>query len=396
MAWSWNSHCSFFHSKISTRIPTIIPPGSPSRKIFGFGPSIIPTASTTMMKRSFHIWRRGESVRVPAVVSSRLGRLEEDWDGCSCFCQIQSQQRRWFGKKKKKLSTSENAIRRRERKRTWHRGLIGNTESQRGSVLGHETKIGVDHVILLKLDLEEVSKRELYVMNQNVQKWIDIPGVQSVTVGSIFVKRQWMEDRTGDYNHYIRLRFDGVKALKKCNNHPMYVECIQKVIRPLLYGTLPLIVNCDADMILATQKNTNDNAPADNTNADDDNHKEDNDDDDDDDDDDHTENNNIHDNNHENENSNNHENDNNDMDDTFPLPDHIQNAPSVRKIANAMRDSTFLRHDSSSSSRMSSSSSSSSSSHTVRRVVPMKRNSTTTTQRPFQKRKGVPPPANGE
>jgi hypothetical protein len=197
--------------------------------------------------------------------------------------------------------------------------LMGNTDSQRGSILGRETTIGVDHLILLEINREDITKRQIHIMIQNVQKWIEIPGVQSVTVGSIFVKRAWMEDRTHGYTHYIRVRFDGVRAMKKCNSHPTYIECIQKIVRPLL-SQPPLIVNCDADMILAKKI---DDPSANTTTTTTSTH-------------------------------------NNSNCTTVTFPEHNHVPTSVRNITTAMRTSTFMKQDHHHTPSSSSSSSSSS------------------------------------
>jgi hypothetical protein len=115
-----------------------------------------------------------------------------------------------------------------------------------------EEGAGVDHVVLLKIK-GYASKKDIRKMYERVKGLTEINGVKSVIVGESFVKHRWMEDRRDGYTHYIRVRLNSIKALKKYTNHPIHLSVVAEAIRPLLEEP-PLAIDCDAPEVVSKEE----------------------------------------------------------------------------------------------------------------------------------------------
>ena len=93
---------------------------------------------------------------------------------------------------------------------------------------------GVDHIVLLKLK-SDVTERQIQSLKDGAASLVKIDGVESVTVGSMFVE-DWMQDRRGDQsiNYGIRVRLASKECLKVYQSHPDHVKVIKENIAPLL------------------------------------------------------------------------------------------------------------------------------------------------------------------
>lgn len=93
---------------------------------------------------------------------------------------------------------------------------------------------GVDHIVLLKLR-SDVTDEQIQALHDGVASLVQIDGVDSATVGSMFVE-DWMQDRRGDQgiNYGIRVRLANKESLKTYQTHPDHVRVIKENIAPLL------------------------------------------------------------------------------------------------------------------------------------------------------------------
>ena len=93
---------------------------------------------------------------------------------------------------------------------------------------------GVDHIVLLKLK-SDVTEKQIQSLKDGAASLVKIDGVESVTVGSMFVD-DWMQDRRGDQsiNYGIRVRLASKECLKVYQSHPDHVKVIKENIAPLL------------------------------------------------------------------------------------------------------------------------------------------------------------------
>lgn len=93
---------------------------------------------------------------------------------------------------------------------------------------------GVDHIVLLKLR-SDVTEEQIQALNDGVASLVKIDGVESATVGSMFIE-DWMQDRRGDQgiNYGIRVRLTSKECLKNYQIHPDHVRVIKENIAPLL------------------------------------------------------------------------------------------------------------------------------------------------------------------
>ena len=112
---------------------------------------------------------------------------------------------------------------------------------------------GVDHVALLKINLSETTKNGVRTLRKGAQKLATIDGVESVTVGEVFVDPLG-EDRTSGYNYYMRVRLSSVEKLKSFASDPLHKELYRK-IDPILKGP-PLAVDCAAAAVSASTLRT--------------------------------------------------------------------------------------------------------------------------------------------
>lgn len=96
--------------------------------------------------------------------------------------------------------------------------------------------IGVDHIVLLKLR-SDVTDDQIQALHDGVASLAQIDGVDSVTVGRMFVE-DWMQDRRGDQgiNYGIRVRLASKESLKEYQSHPDHVRVIRENIAPLLHA----------------------------------------------------------------------------------------------------------------------------------------------------------------
>jgi hypothetical protein len=99
------------------------------------------------------------------------------------------------------------------------------------------SKNGVDHVVLLKLK-PDVTEVEIQALKDGVASLVEIDGVDSATVGSVFVE-DWMSDRRGDtsINYGIRISLESKDALKTYQTNPVHLAVIKENIAPLLDTT---------------------------------------------------------------------------------------------------------------------------------------------------------------
>ena len=106
----------------------------------------------------------------------------------------------------------------------------GGAAAPKGGTNAH----GVDHIVLLKLR-SDVTEEQIQSLNDGVASLVRIDGVESATVGSMFVE-DWMEDRRGDQgiNYGIRVRLASKECLKYYQTHPYHVKVIKQNIAPLL------------------------------------------------------------------------------------------------------------------------------------------------------------------
>jgi hypothetical protein len=93
---------------------------------------------------------------------------------------------------------------------------------------------GVDHIVLLKLK-SDVTEKQIQSLKDGASSLVEIDGVESVTIGSMFVE-DWMQDRRGDpsINYGIRVRLASKECLKMYQTHPDHVKVIKEKIAPLL------------------------------------------------------------------------------------------------------------------------------------------------------------------
>ena len=93
---------------------------------------------------------------------------------------------------------------------------------------------GVDHIVLLKLK-SDVTENQIQLLKDGAASLVEIDGVESVTIGSMFVE-DWMQDRRGDtsINYGIRVRLASKECLKTYQTHPNHVKVIKENIAPLL------------------------------------------------------------------------------------------------------------------------------------------------------------------
>lgn len=112
---------------------------------------------------------------------------------------------------------------------------------------------GIDHVVLLKLDIQEATKSEIRGLGKRAQRLTTIDGVESVTAGQVVVDPDRV-DRTGGYNYYMRIRLKSTESLKAFDADPLHQELYQKIDHIL--KAPPLSVECAASAMSSTTVGT--------------------------------------------------------------------------------------------------------------------------------------------
>ena len=123
-------------------------------------------------------------------------------------------------------------------------------------------KGGVDHVVLLKVDLVQATKYELQKLRKGARALTTISGVESVTVGEVFIPKGQQQpttadnnnnnnnnDKTQGYNYYLRIRVASTEKLQTLAEHPLH-QAYFGDIAPIL-TTPPLTVDCTGVVVSA-------------------------------------------------------------------------------------------------------------------------------------------------
>ena len=120
---------------------------------------------------------------------------------------------------------------------------------------------GVDHVVLLKLNVLEATKVELRSLRKRAHKLATIDGVASITVGEILNEQdtepsslqenvgQGVDNASG-YNYYLRVRLKSVDKLKTFQGNPLLKEWHKSI--DSIRTAPPLVVSCNAVVMSAS------------------------------------------------------------------------------------------------------------------------------------------------
>ena len=113
---------------------------------------------------------------------------------------------------------------------------------------------GVDHVVLLKLDIQKATKGEIRGLQKSAQRLATIDGVESVTAGQVEMVDPNRDDRTGGYNYYLRIRLKSTESLKAFDADPLHRELYSKIDHILVAP--PLSVECAANAVSSSTVGT--------------------------------------------------------------------------------------------------------------------------------------------
>eukprot|EP00535_Pseudo-nitzschia_heimii_P004868 CAMPEP_0197185988 /NCGR_PEP_ID=MMETSP1423-20130617/12999_1 /TAXON_ID=476441 /ORGANISM="Pseudo-nitzschia heimii, Strain UNC1101" /LENGTH=236 /DNA_ID=CAMNT_0042637185 /DNA_START=21 /DNA_END=728 /DNA_ORIENTATION=+ len=151
----------------------------------------------------------------------------------------------------RQLERSQRQPRQQQKKRTESvKPTFLRTES------GREGDGGVDHVVLLKINVSETTKVGVRTLRKGAQKLATIDGVESVTVGDVLPVdlSAGEENRTEGYNFYIRVRVASIDKLRSFASDPLHKDFYSK-IDPILKAK-PLVIDSAAAAMSASKLQT--------------------------------------------------------------------------------------------------------------------------------------------
>ena len=107
---------------------------------------------------------------------------------------------------------------------------------------------GVEHIVLLKVK-DDATDDQTRAMIDGVNALICIEGVVSVSIGKVFVEKDWMADRTRGHNYALRVRLENREALRRYQDDEGHQRLLRETIAPILAELPPTAVDFECPLV---------------------------------------------------------------------------------------------------------------------------------------------------